>query len=159
MLHLSLLEGNLSVKSLFSSNSNLPNTSLPISNSIFGHIFLAWLWMEILIGISSVCSFVNLLVFLLFSLVFVITLAALFYTRCILIAWVFVIGCKITGGYSNTLLINAKYNVFLFFCDKSKNLKRRGNLLLAKLILLVIWEVKPFLEIIVHNAFPVLANS
>ena len=32
------------------------------------------------------------------------------------------IGCKITGGYSSILLINAKYKVFLFFCDKSENL-------------------------------------
>ena len=48
------------------------------------------------------------------------------------------IECKITGGYSRTLLINAKYNVFLFFCDKSKNLKRRGNLLFAKFVVPVV---------------------
>ena len=57
------------------------------------------------------------------------------------------------------LLINYKYNVLLFFEDKSMNLNSTLSLLFDKLILFYACCENPDLVIVVPNTFPTFANS
>ena len=122
-------------------------------------MFFACSCIEILTGINSANSLTFLFVTLSLNQVFVIILAALFCTICIFIACVLLTVCNTTGRYTNMILISDKYNILLFYGDKSINLYYMLSLLLDKLILFNACRENPDLVIVVPSTLPIFANS